>query len=348
MQNFYAFKLNKINEVVETEKDYAISFSIDSLVTDYYNSQVKLILNKSDSSLSVSYDKKLNQYFKDFINKSIQDYRYIKFEEIDFFGKEVNTSNVKYNMLDKEFNAVINYEYINELNPIEIPYSNGHKLSSYLDTVFLNQVLKQYFVESNALLVETNKSIALISLSMYLESVVQNRIINTFLYAQSLYLLNIMSVENGLNIFEKVIKDYSLNVNNKVVELNIKTQLDQSSLLNLEIIASINDKKFFLTDTNHNLNIDNVRNLLSEIYEEEINFVKTKKNDLSLREIKNEFVIINNVEKKYSGFVYEPLNTLLTECKGFVFDIQKMEIEEIFSISELNNLVFEKIKCILI
>ena len=157
-----------------------------------------------------------------------------------------------------------------------------------------------------------------------------------------------MAIENGFNIFEKVIKDYEIEINNKKLKLNIKTQLNEKSLLGLEIIADINNKKSLLTDINNNLNLNALTDLLSEIYNEKINLVKTKKNSSSLREIKNEFVIINNVEKKYAGIIYEPLNSLLTECKGFVFDIHKMEIEEIFSITELNNLVFEKIKCMLI
>lgn len=348
MNNFFAFKLNKIEKLEETDISYKLSFSIDSFVDAYKNTIIYLDLNKKTLNLNISYDKNLNKYFKNFINKSIQDYKYLKFSEIEFFGKNTNESIIKYNMLDKEFNAKINWEFVRDQNQIEVPYSNGHKMGSFIDKNYLILMFKQYFTENDILLKQTNNSIALISLSMYLESVIQNRIINTFLYAQSLYLLNIMAVENGLNIFEKVSKDYEIEINNKNIKLNIKTQLNNNSLLDLEIIVDINGKKYILTDLNHNLNLTTLTDLLSEIYEEKINLVKTKKNSSSLREIKNEFVIINNVEKKYAGIFYEPLNSILTECKGFVFDIHKMEIEEIFSISELNNLIFEKIKQMLI
>lgn len=348
MNNFFAFKLNKIEKLEETDKFYKLSFSIDSFVDTYINTVIFIELDKETFELKINYDKKLDNYFKNFINKSIKDYKYIKFEKIEFFGKEVNNSNLKYSMLNKEFNANLNWEFVRELNPIEIPYSNGHKTGSFLDRNYLALVFKQYFFDSDMFLKETNNSIALISLSMYLESIIQNRIINTFLYAQSLYLLNIMAVENGFNLFEKVSKDYELTINKKDIKINIKTQLNNNSLLGLEIIAKLNEKSFILNDSVNNLNLDSLLEFMSEIYGEKINLVKTKKNSSSLREIKNEFVIINNVEKKSSGIIYEPLNSILTECKGFVFDIHKMEIEEIFSISELNNLVFEKIKQMLI
>lgn len=348
MQNFFAFKLSVIEKIEDLGDLYKLTFSIDSFVNSFNNTKIFITLDKKTLNLNIDYDKKLDLYFKDFINKSIQDYKYIKFSKIEFFGDNINNSNVTYTMLDKEFDSYINWEFVKELNQIEIPYSNGHKTGSYIDRNYLALVFKQYFLETDMFLKETNNSITLISLSMYLESIIQNRIINTFLYAQSLYLLNIMAVENGFNIFDKVINNYQLKINNKNIEFVISTQLNKESLLNLEIIAKIENENFVLTDTKHNLNLESILNLMSKIYNEKINVVKTKKNSSSLREIKNEFVIINNVEKKNSGFVYEPLNSLLTECKGFVFDIQKMEIEEIFSISELNNLVFEKIKQILI
>lgn len=348
--NIYAFKLKEVQKIIENKDSYQIDFSIESALKGNFKLyNLSILLQKESESIKLNFDKNINKDFKNFFKESLTNLKYLNVKKVNFFEENINKTSISFNQFDRDFDSSINWGFVRPLNEMDLPYSNGIKLGVYADSNHLKFLIQQYLfkVESKQFNADFEKNIAIINLNMYLESLIINRVLNLFLYTQNIYLLEVISKENGLSPFDKIKNSHELIINGKKVYIEISTELNKQVELNLIIKVKVNDKHFILTDKNHNLSMNLITDLLSYIYEEEIILKKMKKKDLTLSEIKNVFAIINDIKKDNDHISYEPLNSFYNECKGFVFDIHNMEITEVFSVNEVNSLIFEKIKQIL-
>jgi len=129
----------------------------------------------------------INNLATEMINKTFSNIDKLNVEKLELFSKKANSSKLTFKSIGKEFVFDLNWTEIIDLNPIEIPYTNGKIMGNYFEKDLLILFCKQYELANNI----AEKSLVMANIGMLIESIMVNRFLHFITTIQSLYSLDI-------------------------------------------------------------------------------------------------------------------------------------------------------------
>lgn len=331
-------KLGIIKDIVKIRNGFKIDFEI--ILNKTNKVKVLSLIVNNDYKMEILGDiKSVNNEVLNLIKLSVMTIKSLDIKNLSIFSKEANLTSLDIRLFDREVNLNIDWINVIELNPIDIPYSNGMQMGNYLDPKTLLYLCNQNANSNNA----AELALVYTNINMLLSSVIMNRLLHYNLLLQNLYFLE---AQEGKSIFNPINRNILIEYNNRNIKIDISGKLSKNFSLNLNIIAFIDNKKFLLTDTNSNFSMDTYLKLLEYIHGEDLTYVNIGTKTEPLKVIKFVFDIITADKKSIRDnlITFNPIKSMYLNGYGYDFNIISMEINEVFTPLELMDRVEEYIK----
>lgn len=337
LNQFFKITVNKIFNLNREgdKKSFSIEFSLDN---NYVNTTVlDFMFNSNSEEIFVSGNIDiLNAFAKNQLTGLLQ--KKGSLDKLEIFSENGNLTSLNFSLEDSILNNTLDWNFIYDQNPIEHEEFKGFYFSNYFDIKFLDKIFSM------------KEDLLITNLLLYVETIVLNRFFHSYLLIQNAFLLKYSLKEENRTLYEKDSLSTTLKINNRNIKIEINNNINQNSfLLDLSVEVYVDNKLFSLVELGSKLSLTVLEELLKDIYStNDLKFVNLYSNNRNLRKIKNQFAIMLPEDlKENDSFIYEPLNSFYIDSNGFLFQLDLMEMEEVFTIQEVNSRILTKILYIL-
>jgi len=144
-------------------------------------------------------------------------------------------------------------------------------------------------------------------------------------------------------------KEYSkktIKARGKELIINSSGNLTKNGLLNLFIEVNVGDKRFILTDKNHNFSLEGFKILIEFLEEKKIEFRNAGTKDEALKTLKNRFYIYDKDQNilEFKGFNFTKMNNRYLTGEAYSYDKEVMGLIEVFNTKENLSLIENKLE----